>query len=171
MIAIFIFDSQPLRAKHCRVCNICVYRFDHHCIYTNNCVGAANQKSFLIFLSVEIFHVCFMGYVLYCIGTQQGKFVKYYFDKNYSVFIVKQHESWSLETVHLMWQVLLPFILFISLKQKIRRSFSLPTALWVSRSFGSANSTTHSSIGRQMSVTMHIATHISTPLSILKRVP
>lgn len=41
---------KPERAHHCRVCNRCVLRMDHHCPWTENCVGYRNVGYFLRFV-------------------------------------------------------------------------------------------------------------------------
>jgi len=33
-------------SKHCRFCSKCCDGFDHHCVYLNTCIGAANYKYF-----------------------------------------------------------------------------------------------------------------------------
>jgi len=40
--------DKPPRAYHSRVVDRCVLRFDHVCVFTNNVVGAANHKYFLL---------------------------------------------------------------------------------------------------------------------------
>ncbi|XP_047072780.1 probable protein S-acyltransferase 17 [Lolium rigidum] len=54
---------RPARAKHCRICDRCVARFDHHCGWMNNCIGEKNTRYFVAFL-VWHFLLCMYGAVI-----------------------------------------------------------------------------------------------------------
>lgn len=76
--------GRPIRSKHCRSCDACVARMDHHCTayfhcvlseliqkttgtWINNCVGAGNHTPFLFLLSLIIVmhgafaYFCYLG--------------------------------------------------------------------------------------------------------------
>ncbi|KAJ3433253.1 palmitoyltransferase zdhhc12-related [Anaeramoeba flamelloides] len=58
--------TQPLRTKHCQICNSCVRRYDHHCYWIGNCVGERNHLYFLLFL---IFETIFLFWETVVCGT------------------------------------------------------------------------------------------------------
>jgi len=45
--------DQPIRAKHCKVCDRCVETFDHHCSWLGNCIGERNRCVFYWYLVIQ----------------------------------------------------------------------------------------------------------------------
>ncbi|KAK9863667.1 hypothetical protein WJX84_003210 [Apatococcus fuscideae] len=54
---------KPPRTHHCRTCERCVPECCHHCIFLGQCVGAHNQRHFLLFLAFTITGCCYILYL------------------------------------------------------------------------------------------------------------
>nr|XP_033817474.1 probable palmitoyltransferase ZDHHC12 isoform X2 [Geotrypetes seraphini] len=60
--------QQPMRARHCKACQHCVRRYDHHCPWIGNCVGERNHPLFIIYLVIQLvvllwaFHLTWSGF-------------------------------------------------------------------------------------------------------------
>lgn len=52
--------APPLRAHHCKHCDVCVATFDHHCHFIGTCIGERNHCRFWWFLTFQLIGFCTM---------------------------------------------------------------------------------------------------------------
>lgn len=82
---------KPPRAKHCRVCNTCTNRFDHHCFWIYNCVAEKNIWLFYVFLLEVLLHISLFELVTFrCIYTTS------FLDTIGEAFFLHPQKAWAM---------------------------------------------------------------------------
>jgi len=94
---------RPPRAKHCRYCDSCVQKFDHHCPWLGTCVGLRNYRYFVVFLiliSVYTLYVFVTGVVVLIKFSQElAEGVKEDWADEFSLAMEKE---WLISTITIL---------------------------------------------------------------------
>jgi len=110
------------KVKHCKVCNKCVCRFDHHCTFINNCVGAGNHKAFVYLL---IFALTTVGTGVYRIIDTS---IKYYNNNGFIDYSIRLYyklfsKNWIFYSSSLLL-IVLDVIIFVLLSMLSYQQFT-----------------------------------------------
>ncbi len=95
-----IIQSEP--TKHCKLCEGCCCRFDHHCIFITKCVGLKNHRSFIYFLISSIVAITIFLFEFYAYSIKSLEKVDYFnigktYDQQISAFyffLSSQNNIW-----------------------------------------------------------------------------
>ena len=61
---------KPARSKHCGICNICVAKHDHHCIWLMNCLGRGNYIYFVSLMASLGLMLSYGAYLAYSLLSE-----------------------------------------------------------------------------------------------------
>lgn len=99
------------RTFHCMICGRCVEKFDHHCIYINNCLGYRNHKYFILFLWFIFI------YMVTSVTTSVASFITHYGDRGemFTIF------DWSFRVYTVLINMLQSIPLLYQLREQTKK--------------------------------------------------
>jgi len=116
------FILRPPGISHCKICKICVEKFDHHCPWLGNCIGKNNYKYFFIFISSFNILIYFNLIVSCCYMISKEK------ERKPTESIIEQN---SMVMVQIVMSILVNIFLFNFIDKSIRYdTFYLPCILF-----------------------------------------
>ncbi|XP_031378077.1 probable protein S-acyltransferase 15 [Punica granatum] len=126
-------NYKPPRCHHCRVCKRCVLRMDHHCVWTNNCVGYWNYKAFFILvLSATLGSIYAMVIVVSSAFRRDWESTGHAFPKVFYVICGTLMMSLSL----ILGSLLVRHIYLLSHNMTTIESYEATRAAWLARKSG-----------------------------------
>ncbi|XP_023937859.2 probable palmitoyltransferase ZDHHC24 [Bicyclus anynana] len=57
--------QRPAKAWHCKKCNACILRRDHHCFFFSRCIGLRNQRYYVLYLAYVFISMIYSLYYNY----------------------------------------------------------------------------------------------------------